>query len=35
MGLDVEVKDENRFPDKWVYFKLGAGHKAAAAAAPC
>ncbi len=22
MGLDVEVKDEKRFPDKWAYFNF-------------
>jgi hypothetical protein len=31
MGLDVEVKDENRFPDKWDYFGFGADDHAAAA----
>ena len=34
MGLDVEVKDENRFPDKWAYFGFDAGKKAASAATP-
>lgn len=34
MGLDVEVKDENRFPDKWAYFGFDAGEKAASAATP-
>jgi hypothetical protein len=28
MGLDVEVKDEKRFPDKWAYFGFSSGEKA-------
>ncbi|HKV03499.1 MAG TPA: cytochrome P460 family protein [Candidatus Acidoferrales bacterium] len=31
MGLGVEVKDENRFPDKWAYFNFGSDDKTAAA----
>lgn len=31
MGMGVEVKDENRFPDKWAYFNFGADTKSAAA----
>lgn len=34
MGLDVEVKDEKRFPDKWAYFGFDAGEKAASANTP-
>jgi len=34
MGLDVEVKDEARFPDKWAYFNFQGDAKAAAAIAP-
>jgi hypothetical protein len=34
MGLDVEVKDEKRFPDKWAYFGFDSGAKAAAASTP-
>lgn len=34
MGLDVEVKDEKRFPDRWAYFDFDAGKKAASAATP-
>jgi Cytochrome P460 len=34
MGLDVEVKDEKRFPDKWAYFGFDAGEKAASATTP-
>jgi hypothetical protein len=34
MGLDVEVKDETRFPDKWAYFGFDVNDKAAAAATP-
>jgi Cytochrome P460 len=33
-GLDVEVKDESRFPDKWAYFGFGQDDKAATAATP-
>lgn len=28
MGLDVEVKDEKRFADKWAYFGFSSGEKA-------
>jgi hypothetical protein len=28
MGLDVEVKDEKRFADKWAYFGYSSGEKA-------
>ena len=34
MGLDVEVKDETRFPDKWAYFEFDQTRKAAAADTP-
>jgi len=34
MGLDVEVKDEKRFADKWAYFGFDAAEKAASAATP-
>jgi len=34
MGLDVEVKDEKRFPEKWAYFGFDAGEKAASASTP-
>ena len=34
MGLDVEVKDEARFPEKWAYFNFDGEEKAASAAAP-
>jgi hypothetical protein len=34
MGLDVEVKDEKRFADKWAYFGFDAGEKSAAATTP-
>lgn len=34
MGLDVEVKDEKRFPDKWAYFGFDGREKAASATAP-
>jgi hypothetical protein len=34
MGLDVEVKDEARFPDKWAYFNFDGGENAARAIAP-
>jgi hypothetical protein len=33
-GLDVEVKDESRFPDKWAYFNFGGATKAASADTP-
>lgn len=32
VGLDVEVKDETRFADKWAYFEFNASGEAAAAA---
>ncbi|HEX4545545.1 MAG TPA: cytochrome P460 family protein [Candidatus Acidoferrum sp.] len=34
MGLDVEVKDEKRFPDRWAYFGFDASEKAASATTP-
>jgi hypothetical protein len=34
MGLDVEVKDEARFPEKWAYFNFDGDAKAASAAKP-
>jgi hypothetical protein len=34
MGLDVEVKDEKRFPDKWAYFGFDASEKTASAQTP-
>lgn len=34
MGLDVEVKDESRFPDKWAYFGFESGQKSSAATKP-
>jgi cytochrome P460 len=34
MGLDVEVKDEARFADKWAYFNFDGGEKAASPIAP-
>jgi Cytochrome P460 len=34
MGLDVEVKDASRFPDKWAYFGFDAAEKSSAAVAP-
>src|SRR5712692_10099249 len=34
MGLDVEVKDEKRFPEKWAYFGFDGGEKAASASTP-
>ena len=34
MGLDVEVKDESRFPDKWAYFGFDGDEKATAAGTP-
>jgi len=33
-GLDVEVKDESRFPDKWAYFDFSSEAKTAHAHAP-
>jgi len=33
-GLDVEVKDESRFPDKWAYFNFSETAKAASADSP-
>lgn len=33
-GLDVEVKDEKRFADKWAYFNYDASAKAASAMTP-
>lgn len=34
MGLDVEVKDEKRFADKWAYFGFDAAEKTARATTP-
>ena len=34
MGLDVEVKDEARFADKWAYFNFDGGENAASAIPP-
>jgi hypothetical protein len=34
MGLDVEVKDEKRFADKWAYFGFSSGEKTASASTP-
>jgi Cytochrome P460 len=34
MGLDVEVKDEARFPGKWAYFNFEGGDQAAPAIRP-
>ena len=34
MGLDVEVKDETRFADKWAYFNFDGGQDAAGAITP-
>lgn len=34
VGLDVEVKDEARFPDKWAYFEFDQTRKAAGATTP-
>jgi cytochrome P460 len=34
VGLDVEVKDQTRFPDKWAYFNFEGDEKAAAAIPP-
>jgi hypothetical protein len=33
-GLDVEVKDQARFPDKWAYFGFDGDEKSARATAP-
>jgi hypothetical protein len=33
-GLDVELKDESRFPDKWAYFGFSNEAKTASAATP-
>ena len=33
-GLDVEVKDPSRFPDKWAYFGFDAAEKSSAAVSP-
>jgi hypothetical protein len=33
-GLDVEVKDESRFPDKWAYFNFSETATAASADTP-
>jgi cytochrome P460 len=33
-GLDVEVKDDARFPDKWAYFGFNGGDTTAGAIAP-
>ena len=33
-GLDVEVKDESRFPDKWAYFGFSASQEASQAESP-
>jgi hypothetical protein len=34
MGLDVEVKDEKRFADKWAYYGFNSNEKSASATAP-
>ena len=34
MGLDVEVKDETRFPDKWAYFNFEGAAQTAASITP-
>jgi hypothetical protein len=34
MGLDVEVKDASRFPDKWAYFNFDGDEKSAKATTP-
>ena len=34
VGLDVEVKDESRFPDKWAYFDFNSAAKTASAMTP-
>ena len=33
-GLDVEVKDQSRFPDKWAYFNFDGASKTASAMTP-
>jgi len=34
IGLDVEVKDEKQFPDKWAYYGFNSGEKAASPNTP-
>jgi cytochrome P460 len=34
MGLDVEVKDASRFPDRWAYFGFDADEKSSSATSP-
>ena len=34
MGLDVEVKDASRFPEKWAYFGFDANEASSAPVAP-
>ena len=34
IGVEAEVKDETRFPDKWAYFEFGADRTTAAATTP-
>jgi hypothetical protein len=34
MGLDVEVKDASRFPDKWAYFGFDANERSSTATSP-
>jgi hypothetical protein len=34
VGLDVEVKDESRFPDKWAYFNFNKSAKTASVTLP-
>ena len=34
MGMDVEVKDEARFPEKWAYFNFSGEEKSAGAISP-
>jgi Cytochrome P460 len=34
MGLEAEVKDESRFPDKWAYFEFGADRATVVADTP-
>ena len=34
LRLDVEVKDEKRFADKWAYYGFNSNEKAASATAP-
>ena len=34
MGLDVEVKDASRFPDKWAYFGFNGNENASSAISP-